>query len=114
MDRDDPQAHFLLFLESDVVELFRSLAEDAANMVPGRDGWQQEPDPDGLQGEVDRFNRYLAVLVLAATDPIIPEDVRTAVRRIGRDLADWFPEFSVLAGAAGRCTFFSRADNAQQ
>jgi hypothetical protein len=114
MEGDDPQAHLLRFVESDVTDLFRSLAEDAANMVPGRTGWEQEPDPDGLQGEADRFNRYLGVLVLAAEAAVIPEDVRTVVRRIGRDLGDWYPEFTVLAGAAARSPLFGRADHASQ
>lgn len=114
MDSDDEQAQLLRFLESDVVDLFRSLAEDAANMVPGPDGWQQEPDPDGLQGEGDRFNRYLVVLTLAAADPVVSEDVRSVIRRIGRDLADWYPEFSVIAGAAARSALFRRTDGAEQ
>ena len=115
MDSDDEQAQLLRFLGSDVIDLFRSLAEDAANMVPGPDGWQQqEPDPDGLQGEGDRFNRYLIVLTLAAAHPVIPEEVRSVIRRIGRDLADWYPEFSVIAGAAARSAVFRRTDGAEQ
>lgn len=103
MDGDDPQAHFLRFLESDVIDLFHSLAENAANMVPGCGG--SEPEPDGLQGEAGRFNRFLSVLVLAAEAAVIPEDVRTSVRRIGRDLGDWNPEFTVLTAAAARSRY---------
>lgn len=102
MDSDDPRSHFLRFVESDVAVLFRGLAEDAANLVPGRAGSRQEPDPEELQLEAERFIRHLVVLALAASDPVIPEHVRTVVRRVGRDLDDWYPEFAVLAGAAAR------------
>jgi hypothetical protein len=101
MDSDDEQAHFLRYLKCDVIDLFRSLAEDAANMVPGPDGpWKHEPEPDVFRDRGERFNRYLVVLRLAAAGPGIPDErVRSALRRIGRDLADWYPEFSVIAGA---------------
>jgi hypothetical protein len=40
-------AHFLDFIDADVVDLFRVVASDAADLVPGLEAWEECADPGG-------------------------------------------------------------------
>lgn len=88
----EPLQHFLLFVESDVVELFYRLARRSAQLVT-------DPDLQSPNDEEERFSRNVEVMRLAATDGAIPGDLRAIVHRIGRDLSDWFSDFAALSGA---------------
>ena len=90
------------FLRTEVVDLFTSLALASSLVVPALGEDRPDPDPNQIDSVGERFSRNVLVLRLAASDPIIPQAFRDTLRRVCRDLLDWYPEFSVLALAAAR------------
>ena len=59
----------LAFIDADVVDLYRIIAYDAADLVPGWGGWEESADPGDMDGDASEFARYLGVLRLAAQAP---------------------------------------------
>jgi hypothetical protein len=69
----DAYGHLLAFIGGDLVDVYRDLAGGVVDLVPGWEGWANEADPDGVLGDVDTFERYLALLNLAARVAEVPE-----------------------------------------
>jgi hypothetical protein len=64
--RGGPLGDILGFIDGDVVDLFRAIALDAADLVPGWEGWERAADPGDMDGDAFLFARYVGVLRLAA------------------------------------------------
>jgi hypothetical protein len=92
-------AHLLNFIDGDLVDLFRELAVGVAALVPGYDGWEADADPGGVDGELDRFERYFAVFRRAAEAIDAPATLGDAVRAAAQGLASWATELAVLVRA---------------
>jgi hypothetical protein len=95
----DDYAHLLNFIDGDLVDLFRELAAAVAALVPGYDGWEAEADPGGVEGELDRFERYFVVFRHAVEDIGLPPELRDAVRAAVQGLAGWSTELAVHVAA---------------
>jgi hypothetical protein len=86
----------LSFIESDVVDLYRCVAVEAARMVPPPGAPVEEEDTRDLDGEAETFIRYLTVLEMAVADARVPADVRETVRRVRREMDGWNSALAVL------------------
>ncbi|HEX2078103.1 MAG TPA: hypothetical protein VHG08_10345 [Longimicrobium sp.] len=77
-----PVSDLLGFIDGDVVDLFRAIVLDAADLVPGWAGWEHAADPGDMDGDAVLFARYVGVLRLAAQsaalDPTLFADVESA------------------------------------
>ena len=98
-DASDDYAHLLNFIDGDLVDLFRELAVGVAALVPGYDGWEADADPGGVDGELDRFTRYLTVFQCAAEAIDIPVELKQAIRAAGKGMIGWATELTVLVSA---------------
>jgi hypothetical protein len=95
-----PAADVLGFIDADVVDLYRAVAADAADLVPGRPDWPEEADPGNLDGDATQFVRYLSVLRSAAQSPKLqPSGIGAAIERACSALAGWHSELSELLRA---------------
>ena len=90
-------AHFLSFIERDVVKLFWDLARQVAFMLS--DSGEIPFDPTAFDAEGDRFTCNVDVMRLAASDPVVPEPVRAIVQRAARHLSQSYPDLAALVGA---------------
>lgn len=100
--RGEVLPRLMTFLRTEVVDLFTSLALASSLAVPALGEARPDPDPAQIDSVGERFSRNVLVLHLAASDPVLPESLRDTLRRVCRDLLDWYPEFAVLALAAAR------------
>lgn len=92
-----PAADVLSFIDADVVDLYRAVAADAADLVPGRPDWPEEADPGNLDGDATQFVRYLSVLRSAAQSPALQQsDTGPAIERACSALVGWHSELSRL------------------
>ena len=87
---DSAAAQFLYFIRTDVIDLFRTVAVETAGLVRE----DRDADPDSLDGEADRFGRYVLLVEMAASDPIVPPEIREPARLTARSLYGWADEFS--------------------
>lgn len=99
LERSDDYAHLLLFIDGDLVDLFRELAAGVAALVPGYAEWEAEADPEGVEGELDRFIRYFVVFRHAAEAIDAPGEFRNTVHSAAQGLAGWPTELAVLIAA---------------
>jgi hypothetical protein len=83
----DAYGHLLAFISGDLVDVYRELAAGVADLVPGWDGWEWEADPDGVFGDVDTFERYMALLNLAAQSAEAPEPFTALVASVAERVA---------------------------
>jgi hypothetical protein len=89
---DDEYGTLLTFAESELQEVFRSMASDLADMVTGWPGRDLPPSND-IDAHRTEFGRYATVLVLATGAAVdVPDDFRAAVRQVARLLpgGEWF------------------------
>lgn len=98
-ESSDDYAQLLHFIDGDLVDLFRELAAGVAALVPGYDGWEAEADPGGVEGELDRFQRYFTLFRYAVESVPAPEALRTIARTAAQGLAGWSTELAVLVAA---------------
>lgn len=98
-DEPDAYGHLLAFVASDVVDVFRELANGAAELVPGWEAWASEADPDGLLADVATFVRYVAVLNLAVRAAPVPAPFTARVESAAARLRGWDEEVSALIAA---------------
>ena len=90
-------AQFLDFIDADVVDLFRVVASDAAELVPGLEAREEGADPGDMDGDAALFLRYLQVLRMAARSGAVPEQLRDTVDAGAAGLSGWLPRLgSVL------------------
>lgn len=89
-------AYFLDFIDADVVDLFRVVASDAADLVPGLDEWEEAADPGDMDGDMTVFIRYLHLLHLAAGSPCIPVPLKETVDATVAGLDGWLPRLTSL------------------
>jgi hypothetical protein len=95
----------LAFLRIEVVEVFASMALQSATTVPALgDDTPQISAPEEIESVGERFYRNALILHLAAADTVIPPEVRDLLRRVSRDLLDWYSDYPALAIAAARLT----------
>jgi hypothetical protein len=87
----DELAHVLDFIDADVVDLFRVVASDAADLVPGLEEWEDAADPGDMDGDMTVFVRYLHLLHLAAGSPGIPAPLKETVDAAVGGLDGWLP-----------------------
>jgi hypothetical protein len=79
------------------------MASQSAKIVPALGDERPDiPETDEIESLGERFSRNTLVSHLAAADPLIPPEVRDTVRRVSRDLLDWYPDYPALAIAAAR------------
>ena len=94
---NDAFEQLLDFIAADVVDLFRTVAQDAAVLVPPEGGrWSGNADIDGMAGEAERFTRYATVLGLAAGDKSIPLPARQTIQRAVSSTASWSVDLTEL------------------
>jgi hypothetical protein len=91
--------HLLVFVDVDLVDVFRELAGSAAELVPGWDGWASEADPDGLLADLGTFVRYVALLNLAVRAATVPAPFVQLVESVAERLRGWEEEASALVAA---------------
>jgi hypothetical protein len=89
----------LAFIDADVVDTYRELAFDAADLVPGWAGWAQVADPGNLDGDASLFTRYLGVLRLAAASDELPQHLRDVSNGTWTGMQGWGPRFEQLLRA---------------
>jgi hypothetical protein len=81
---DDEYGALLTFAESELQEVFRSMASDLAALVTGWPGRSLTPDND-VDAHRTEFGRYATVLVLATGAAVdVPDGFRAAVRQVVR------------------------------
>ncbi|HEX2078577.1 MAG TPA: hypothetical protein VHG08_12735 [Longimicrobium sp.] len=93
---EDELAHFLDFIDAEVVDLFRVVASDAADLVPGLEEWEECADPGDMDGDMTVFIRYLHLLHLAACSPAIPAPLKETVDAAVAGLDGWLPKLTSL------------------
>lgn len=93
---DTPTADFLAFIEGDVVDVYLTMASDAADLVPGWPGWMESADPGDMDGEAFLFARYVGVLRLAAQSPELEPEVVAGVETACSALAGWYDELAEI------------------
>jgi hypothetical protein len=92
----DAYGHLLAFVAGDLVDVYRDMAGGVADLVPGWEGWEREADPDGVLGDVDTFERYLALLNLAAQAAEAPEPFAVLVASAAQRVAGLGADVSAL------------------
>jgi hypothetical protein len=92
----DELAHFLDFIDADVVDIFRVVASDAADLVPGLEAWEECADPGDMDGDMTVFIRYLHLLHLAACSPRTPAPLKETVDATVAGLDGWLPRLVSL------------------
>jgi hypothetical protein len=89
---DDEYGALLTFAESELQEVFRSMAFNLAALVTAWPGLSLAPDND-IDAHRTEFGRYATVLVLATGAAVsVPDGFRMAVRQVARLLpgGEWF------------------------
>lgn len=100
LERSDDYAHLLRFIDGDLIDLFREVAAGVAALVPGYPDWEAEADPEGVEGELDRFVRYFTVFRHAVETIGAPADLRDDVRAAAQTLGGWHTELAALLAAS--------------
>ena len=93
----DGYGHLLGFAGSDVVDVYRGMALEAARLVPGADPRGREGDPGDLAGEAEAFVGYLRILAMASADPEVPSGFRDAVLHAAEGIAAWQATLAAMA-----------------
>lgn len=97
----DFYAQLLNFIDSDLVDVFRSVALDTAALVPGWAGWREAIERlDDLDADATLFARYADVLIMAVHHPDVPLHLRAAAGRFGPVMLGWYTQFTALLAAA--------------
>lgn len=86
------------FISGEMNEAFRGCASIAAALVPGSEKTRAERAE--IDQAADLFDRVMAVVDLAVSDPAVPPALADSVRLAALELVDWASEFAVLASAA--------------
>lgn len=89
---DDEYGALLTFAESELQEVFRSMAFNLADLVTDWPGISLPPDND-IDAHRSEFGRYATVLVLATGAAVdVPDGFRALVRQVARLLpgGEWF------------------------
>jgi hypothetical protein len=114
---DDEFGALLTFAESELQEVFRSMAFNLAALVTGWPGLTLPPDND-IDAHRTEFGRYATVLVLATGAAVsVPDGFRTAVRQVARLLpgGEWFRRLTeTFAGIQDVSNSEITADSARQ
>jgi hypothetical protein len=79
-------------------EAFRRCASIAAALVPG--GEETRAERAAIDQAAGLFDRIMAVVDLAVSDPAVPRALADSVRLAAVELVDWASEFAVLASSA--------------
>jgi hypothetical protein len=90
------------FMSGEMNEAFGRCASIAAALVPG--GEETHLEMAEIDQAADLFDRVLAVVDLAVSDPAVPAALADSVRLAAVELVDWASEFAVLASAAASDT----------
>lgn len=95
----DPRVAKLgMFISGEMSETFRRCASIAAALVPGSE--EARAERAEIDQAADLFDRVMAVVDLAVSDPAVPPALADSVRLTAVELVDWASEFAVLASAA--------------
>lgn len=92
----DAYGCLLTFVDADLVDVFRDLAGGVADLVPGRERWESEADPEGVAADVDTFIRYLTLLHHAAQTAPVPEPFAVLVASVAERLSGWGAQVQAL------------------
>ncbi len=111
--RSGPVHDVLAFIDGDVVDTFRELAFDAADLVPGWDGWEQAADPGNMDGDASLLARYLGVLRLAAASEELPAQLRNVSTLVSTALQGWEFEFTRLLRAIDEAVILPSLSDAE-
>jgi hypothetical protein len=95
----DDHALLLNFIDRDVVDLFRVIAGEVADLVPGYPAYEATADPGSLDGYIDTFRRYFAVFTLAVEQAPGAEPLREVARAAATGLAGWCTELDAFVAA---------------
>lgn len=96
--RDD-YALLLSFIDGDLVDLFRVIAGEVADLVPGYPEYEATADPGSVDGDIDTFRRYFALFTLAVEQAPDAEPLREIARAAAHGLAGWCTEMDALVAA---------------
>lgn len=94
----------LAFIDADVVDTYREIAFDAADLVPGWDGWAQAADPGNMDGDATLFMRYMNMLRLAAASEELPRQLRDVSTEVWAGLQGWEAGLTRLLRAIDKTT----------
>lgn len=97
--QQDNYALLLHFIDGDLVDLFRAIAAETAQLVPGYPDWKGQVDPGTIDGDVETFRRYLAVFAMAVEQEPHSESLREITRAAAEGLAGWCTELMVQVAA---------------
>jgi hypothetical protein len=85
----DVYGRLLSFIDADLVDVFRDLSGDIAELVPGWEGWEKAADPEGAIADAGAFMRYLTLLHWAAQTAPVPEPFAVLVASVAERLDGW-------------------------
>lgn len=97
--RHDDYALVLHFIDGDLVDLFREIAAEVADLVPGYPGYETTADPGSLDGDIDTFRRYFALFTLAVEQAPGAEPLRGIARAAAAGLTGWCTELDAFVAA---------------
>lgn len=89
------------FIQTDVLDAFRSLAEDSTEFVSAAYGTGEAPQIDDVQGDAEDFVGWVAVLGLAASSPVVPDRLASAMRAAADALQGWDKRLAAELERAG-------------
>jgi hypothetical protein len=82
-----PIQHLAEFVLDDLFDVFRGAAAEVVLLVPDGERWTGDPSPEDVLEEATRFERYLVVARLSATERGDP--LAAAIAHVADVLADW-------------------------
>src|SRR5215207_9683810 len=94
VEPDSSTAALLDFIQSDVLDAFRSLAEDCTGFVSAVCGAGEAPETDDVRGDAADLACWIAVLGFASSSRTVPERLSTVMRQTADALQGWEKRFA--------------------
>jgi hypothetical protein len=96
--RPMPIQHLAAFTLDDLLDVFRSAANEVQLLIPDGERWNGDPSPEDILDEVERLDRYLTLARLAAAGTAGTDPFSTTVVRVADALANWSTDLPALVG----------------
>jgi hypothetical protein len=94
--RPMPIQHLAAFALDDLLDTFRSAANEVQLLIPDGERWNGDPSPEDILDEVERLDRYLTLGRLAAATSDGTDPFSTTLVRVADALANWSSELPAL------------------